>query len=127
MRTPITFLFGFLFLSVTAFAFSESFRVTDRTKVYYGMADAFSAPAVVEASKVMETLPAMKTIKEDSIKKESARWFVLVNEANQQFQKALKSVAKDNSYDLIAETGAVTGPKAITDVTDLVIKATESK
>lgn len=124
MRTPLLAVF-FLGFSALAFSFAETFRVTDRTKVYLGTADAFSTPAVLDASKVMEVLPAMKTIKEDGIKKDSARWFMLMNEASQQFQKVVKAVAKDGNYDLIAEIGAVTGPKAIVDVTDSSIAAAQ--
>ncbi|MBI3820127.1 MAG: hypothetical protein HY286_15645 [Planctomycetes bacterium] len=116
----------FVLSSATLFAFAETYKVTDRTKVYLGSADAFTSPAVVESSKVMEILPAMKTIKDESVKKDSARWFILVNEANQQFQKALKAVAKEHSYDLVAEVGSVTGPKAITDATDLAIAAAKN-
>jgi hypothetical protein len=121
--TAIALAFGFVATSL--FAGEVALKVLDRTKVYHGLADAFSSPAVIEASKVMETLPAMKTIEGEGVKKSSARYFVLLNEANQQFQKAVKAVAKDQGYDLLAEVGAVTGPKTIPNATDQVIKAAE--
>ena len=57
----------------------------------------------------METLPAMKTIEGEGVKKSSARYFVLLNEANQQFQKAVKAVAKDQGYDLWPKSGPSPG------------------
>ena len=99
----------------------EGFRVLDRTKVYHGFADAFAAPAVVEASRVMDVLPATKKIREEKVPKDSARWYVLINEANQQFQRVLRTVAKDGGHDLVAEVGSVTGSKPIPNVTDVAI------
>lgn len=113
--------------AVVAVAFADSYRVIDRTKVYFGCTDAFSSPATVDSTRLMEVLPPVKTIKEDGVKKDSARWFILTNEANQQFQKALKAVAKEKGHDLIAEVGAVTGPRVITDITDAAIKAAAGK
>jgi hypothetical protein len=124
-RSFIAVALAFGFVATSLVAGEAALKVLDRTKVYYGLADAFTAPAVVEAAKVMETLPAMKTIEGEGLKKNSARYFMLLNEANQQFQKAIKAVAKDQSYDLLAEVGAVTGPKAIPNATDQVIKAAE--
>jgi len=102
---------------------ADGFRVLDRAKVYHGYADAFTSPAAVESTRVMDALPAMKKIRDEKVQKDSARWYVLINEANQQFQRALRTVAKEGGYDLIAEVGAVTGSKAIPNVTDLAINA----
>ncbi|MFN0207426.1 MAG: hypothetical protein ACKVS6_14065 [Planctomycetota bacterium] len=127
--TPRTLLAGVFFLTIfafTAYAAADSFKVIDRTKVYFGLADAFVSPAVIESSKVMETIPAIKTIQNDGIKKDTARWFVLMNEANQQFQKAIKSVAKDNGYDLVSEVGSVSGSRTIKNITDSVIAAAKN-
>jgi hypothetical protein len=121
--------FGVLFLSLVAtatLAAADSFKVTDRSKVYHGLSDAFASPAVIESSKVMETLPAIRTLQDDNVKKNSAKWYVLMNEANQQFQKAVKAVAKDGGYDLVAEVGAVSGSRAISNVTDAVITAAKN-
>lgn len=100
-------------------------KVLDRSKVYFGQPDAFTAPAVIEAAKVMETLPAMKAIDSENVKKNSARWFLLMHEASQQFHKALKAVGKDQGYDLIAEVGSVSSGQTIPNATDAVIKAAE--
>jgi hypothetical protein len=120
----IATLFVFLVLAGSiSLAGEGGAKVLDRTKVYHGLPDAFTAPAIVEASKVMDTLPAMKSIESEGVKKSSARWYLLVNEANLQFKKALKSVATDKGYDLIAEVGALSSTQTITNVTDDVIKA----
>jgi hypothetical protein len=125
-RHAVAVVFTFL-LSVAGagWAGEGGARVVDRTKVYYGLPDSFSSPAVIECSKVMDTLPAMKTIDGEGVKKNSARWFLLVNEANQQLHKALKSVGKDQGYDLFAEVGAVTSGQTVPNATDAVIKAAE--
>jgi len=120
---PLAILLAGFFLSAIAMAAAETYRVLDRKKIYYGSPDSFAVPAVLDAKKVMAKLPAMQKIEAESVAKESARWYVLMHEANQQFKKALKSVAKDSGYDLIAESGAVVATKNIADVTDLVLTA----
>ncbi len=111
-----------LLLAGAAWAAAD-YRVVDRSKVYHGLADSFSSPATVVSTRVFDTLPAMKKIEEEKVKRDTARWHVLIKEANEQFQKALKTVSKENEYDLIAEEGAVTGSKAIPNVTDQAIAA----
>ena len=96
----------------------EKYKVSDRAKVYFGFADAFSAPAVVDSARVLESLPPMKRIRDEKVAKESAKWHLLISEANSQFQKVLKSVAKSGGYDLIAEVGSVSGPRAVPNITD---------
>lgn len=125
-RTILTCAFFLVVCTFTVFAAADTFKVIDRTKVYLGLADAFVSPALIESTKVMETIPAIKTIQNDGIKKDTARWFVLMNEANQQFQKAIKSVAKDGGYDLIGEVGSVSGSRTIANITDTVIAAAKN-
>lgn len=101
----------------------EKFKVSDRAKVYFGFVDAFTSPAVVDSARVLESLPPMKRIRDEKVSKESAKWHLLISEANNQFQKVLKNVAKSGGYDLIAEVGSVSGPRAVPNITDDVIAA----
>jgi hypothetical protein len=123
LARPLFAALGSVLLCASAAAALEGYRILDRAKVYHGFADAFTTPAVVDSTKVKDSLPAMKKIREEKIVKESARWYVLINEANQHFQKVLRVVAKEGSYDLIAEVGSISGPKSIPNVTDSAISA----
>jgi hypothetical protein len=96
----------------------EKYKVADRAKVYFGFVDAFTTPAVVDSARVLESLPPMKRIRDEKVTKESAKWHLLISDANNQFQRVLKNVAKSGGYDLIAEVGSVSGPRAVPNITD---------
>lgn len=107
-----------------ALAAAESkFRVTDRAKVYHGYPDAFTTPAVVDSARVLDSLPSMKRIRDEKVVRDTAKWHLLINEANQHFQRLIRTVAKEGGYDLVAEVGFVTGPRAIPNATDAALAA----
>lgn len=122
-RTLPVLVVALLAFGASSMARDVGTKVVDRGKVYHGLADAFAAPAVIEASRVLETIPAMKEIETEGVKKSSARWFVLVAKANQQMQKAIRAVCQEKGYDLVAEVGAISSTATIPDVTEMVIKA----
>ncbi|HET6204412.1 MAG TPA: hypothetical protein VFI25_16595 [Planctomycetota bacterium] len=102
----------------------------ERAKVYHGNPDAFSKPAVVTSLTVFQNIKAYKTIEEEKVTPESARYFLLMKEANEVFRKALTQVAKDEKADLVGEVGAIKAddPKvAVPDVTQKMVKAVEGK
>ena len=133
MKTHVLPLCSFLVLaalSAGAFAAADVKYQVDRAKVYFGNADAFAKPAVVKSLTVFQNIKAYKTIEEEKITPESARYFLLMKEANEVFRNALTQVAKDEKIDLIGEVGSVKAddPKvAVPDLTQKMVKAVEGK
>ncbi len=125
LRIP-TFL---LLAAGVAFAAEAKYQV-ERTKVYHGNPDAFARPAVVKSLTVFQNIKAYKTIEEERISSGSARYFLLLKEANEVFRTAIASVAKDEKVDLIGEVGAIKAedPKlSLADLTQKLVKAVEGK
>ena len=98
----------------------------DKTKVYYGRADSFKKPGTVEKDRVFADISAYKKIKKEGLKRKHPRYWLLLQEANEVFSRALTKVATDGGYDLIAEKGSVKPRrkgKAPPDLTAAAIKA----
>jgi len=97
----------------------------DRAKVYYGNPDAYTKPAVVHAPTVFKHIEAYKKIEQEGIKKDSARYFLLMQEANQAFREAVKKVALQEKVDLVGEKGTVRvveGEAELGDLTQKVVR-----
>ncbi len=92
----------------------------DKKKVYYGNADNFKTPAVIELAKVFSNITEYQDAKKKS--EDDPDYYILLDKANQKFQKALEKAAKDGGYDLVGETGTVkVKGKTIPDITQKVI------
>ena len=123
------FLALFTFAAGAAFAVAAKYQV-DRAKVYHGNPDAFSKPAVVKSLTVFQNIKAYKTIEDEKIKSDSARYFLLLKEANEVFRTALTEVAKAEKVDLIGEVESIKAddPKVVVpDLTEKMVKAVEGK
>jgi len=124
---------AFLVLAVVsagAVAAADVKYQVERGKVYFGNADAFTKPAVVKSLTVFQNIKAWKTIEEEKITPESARYFLLLKEANEVFRDALAKVAKDEKVDLIGEVGSIKADDAkvvVPDLTQKMVKAVEGK
>ncbi|MEE9392277.1 MAG: hypothetical protein V3W41_07205 [Planctomycetota bacterium] len=68
----------------------------------------FKKPAVLSTSTVFDSIAEWKTIKKKKLSDKDAEYHLLLKKANDKFAKALKTVQRDGSYDIIAETGAIT-------------------
>ena len=63
----------------------------------------------------------------EGLKPSDARYHLLMAEASRSFRKALKKLATEKGYDLIAESGAIlVKGKFLIDITKLVIKKVKS-
>ncbi|MGH7150812.1 MAG: hypothetical protein ACREIU_08945 [Planctomycetota bacterium] len=121
---------AFLLLAAgVAFAAEAKYQV-DRAKVYLGNPDAFAKPAVVKSLTVFQNIKAYKAIEEEKVSADSARYFLLLKEANEVFRTGLASVAKEDKVDLIGEVGTIKAddPKiSLPDLTQKLVKAVEGK
>jgi len=86
---------------------AHDFTVTDSSRVYYGKKKHPKTPAHCDADSVWSQIPEYKTIIEDELGPDDARYHLLLKRATKRFQRALKKLSKRDGYDLIAEVGAV--------------------
>lgn len=93
----------------------------DSADVYLGNSNNFRKPAEVDADAVYREIPEYKKILEDDIEPGSTRYELLLNKASKRFKCALRKVARDGSYDLVARSGSVKNAKDVPDVTQDVI------
>ncbi|MFQ5749003.1 MAG: hypothetical protein ACE5H3_06050 [Planctomycetota bacterium] len=109
-------------------AVSDSIDVKiDESKVRYGDVGSFKPKqgqkvGVVRSKEVYLEIPAYQTILKEKIKKGTARYNQLINEATVAFKKALVKVANKGGLALIVEEGGIQGYPT-TDVTRGVIRA----
>ena len=85
----------------------HDYEVTDPSAVYLGSGKHPKSPAVILADKVWAEIPEYKTILEEGLTDEDPRYHLLMRKATKRFEDALVKEAKRESYDLIAEVGAV--------------------
>lgn len=78
--------------------------------------------AVVDSKKIYLEIPAYKTLLKEKVKKGSARYIKLMEEATAVYRATLEKVANKESIKLIVEVGGVSGVKT-TDLTDAIIDA----
>lgn len=81
--------------------------------VYFGDKNLFSAPAVIKRDKVFAEIPAYKTIKKEKLDKRSARYFMLLEQANKEFREKVKETAEKLGYDLVVEKGKIKAEPAM--------------
>ncbi len=78
--------------------------------------------AVINSKKIYLEIPAYKAIVKDKVKKGTARYIKLMEEATALYRATLEKVANKKSIKLIVEVGGVSGVKT-TDLTDAIIAA----
>ena len=85
----------------------HDYEVTDSSAVYLGSGKHPKTPAVISVDRVWAEIPEYKTIIEEGLTDEDPRYHLLMKKASRRFEGALAKEAKRESYDLIAEVGAV--------------------
>ena len=91
--------------------------------IYYGKSDGAKKPAEIIASDVFNEIAEYKKIKEKGLTKDDAEYWVLLNKANDKFNKAVKKAAEDGKYDVVAEKGKQKFDSTPADLTKKVIEA----
>lgn len=91
--------------------------------VYHGKKDGSKKPAEIKALDVFNEIAEYKKIKEKGLTKDDAEYWVLLNKANEKFNKAVKRVAEEEKHDCVAEKGKVKFDSKPVDITKKVIEA----
>jgi hypothetical protein len=97
-----------------------------RKKLYYGDEKKFSRPAVLEAAKVYEKIPAYRSILDRRLTPDDPEYWPLMRKASAAFVKALKSVCSRDGYDLVGELGSIEPSDGEAAVPDITLKVTEA-
>jgi hypothetical protein len=104
---------------------APAYRVSDASLVYLGNPRLFKKPASVSADKVYRAIPEYREILEKNLTDKDVRYHFLMKKASDKFSKAVRDVAKDEGYDLVAGLGAVvpsnTETPAVPEVTTAII------
>ncbi len=86
-------------------------KILNSSQVYYPSlikrGAKYKKPAVLTSATVFDAIPEWKKIKKKKLKKTDAEYHLLLEKANEKFNKALKKVAQDSSYDIMAEVDAI--------------------
>jgi Skp family chaperone for outer membrane proteins len=92
--------------------------------VYFGSASNTTAPASIDEDKVREATPEWQTIKAEGVRKGSARYKILMAEADKRIREAVRDVASTNSKDLVVRSGDVSDAKGkdVIDITNEVVE-----
>ena len=85
----------------------HDFEVVRPADIYYGSGQHPNAPAVIEANKVWAEIPEYKKILEDELTDDDPEYHILMRKATERFEKALKTVAEREKYDMIGEVGSI--------------------
>jgi Skp family chaperone for outer membrane proteins len=91
--------------------------------VYCGAASQTSAPASIDEKRVRDATPEWQTIRSEGVKHGSARYALLVAEADKRIKEAVKAASSDAGKDLVVRSGDVEDAqgKDVADITDQVI------
>lgn len=127
MRTRVIAIVSFLAVFVSSLAWAgtipedEKKVVVTESMVLFGNAQKFSKPATVNSAEVFKNIPAYKQIQSEGLTQKDAKYWILLEQANQAFSKALGEVAKAKGNDLVTETGGITATGVeIPDLTEAV-------
>jgi len=77
------------------------YRVTG--DVYFGDRYQFSKPCVLCRKKIFEKIPEYQTIVHEQLNKNSARYHLLIEQANRVFRSKIKEALEGLGYDLVVE------------------------
>ena len=100
-----------------------SLIVGGASDIYYGKKDGAKKPAEIKAADVFNEIAEYKKIKEKGLTKDDAEYWVLLNKANEKFNKAVKKAAEAGKHDVVAEKGKHKFDSTPVDITKKVIEA----
>lgn len=118
-----------LFLALALVSPSLSAQIeASSDSVLHGSASNCSQPATIDYQKVAKRTPEHGTIRSEGVRKDSARYSLLMAQMKKRIKAACAKVAKENGYDCVVREGDVKDAKgkAVKDLTDDVVDALES-
>ena len=86
---------------------SADIEVLVESQIYHGDPDYARSAACISANEVFLAIPAYRKILDEKIDKSDPRYWLLMEEANRVFRRALRKCERDHGYDLIGELGSI--------------------
>lgn len=86
---------------------SGDIEVLDENQIYHGDPDYARTAGCISANEVFMAIPAYRKIIDEKIDKSDPRYWLLMEEANRIFRRALRRSERDHGYDLIGELGSI--------------------
>jgi hypothetical protein len=83
------------------------YRCDDPSLVYLGNPRLFKKPCAVSTDRVYRAIPEYREILEKNLTEKDVRYHFLMKRASDKFGAAVKDLARDLGYDLVAAPGAV--------------------
>lgn len=99
----------------------DTAKSVEADAVFYGDSRAWEKPAAVDDDSVYRQIEEYKTILDQKLGPDDPKYGVLMSKAREKFRKAVRCVAKDSGYDLVARVGAVRGVENVPVITQDVI------
>ncbi|MBI4583609.1 MAG: hypothetical protein HY717_06275 [Planctomycetes bacterium] len=104
-------------------ALNDKYKVQEE-KIYYGDPKNFHNPAVLDASKIYNEIPAYQKIVQKGLTKNDPEYWPLMQKASNVFVRALKAVCKEKGIDLVGEVSSIScDHDQVPDITEAVIEA----
>ncbi len=120
-------LFGtFVLVALTVGAVAESMSIppesVDDQKIFWGSAGSFEKPGSVDYIAIVSATEAYEQAKQ--VETGTARYWILVNRANETAVRAISAVGRDTDYDLVVAKGYLENldpPIETADITELAL------
>ncbi|MCE9635126.1 MAG: hypothetical protein K8T90_05405 [Planctomycetes bacterium] len=100
---------------------AEQKKSVESEAVFFGDARNWSKPAEVDQDAVFAEISEYKEILDGKIEPSDPKYGVLMTKARKRFMHAVRAVAKDASYDLVAKVGSVKGVESVPVITQDVV------
>ncbi len=84
------------------------YACADASRVYLGNARLFHNPCHVNSSAIYRQIAEYREILERSLSDHDPQYHLLMQKAAKRFNDALKTMARNQGHDLVAETGTIT-------------------
>ena len=114
-------------IALLAGAVSAQVTLKRGAVVFHGSAANTTAPATIDWEKVRGVTVEWQKIEAEGIPEKSAHGKQLIRKMNQRVREAVRSVASDESCDLVVREGDIADDqgRSVSDLTDLVITKVE--
>jgi len=112
-------------IALLLLSYSIPQETIDLQKIFWGDATEFNTPSEIDYTKIVHGTPEYKSIKKNNITQGTAKYWILVSEANDHAVRVISSFGDESNYDLIALKGYLGGldpPIVCDDITKIALK-----
>lgn len=104
----------------TAFA-GDADKSVEASAVFYGDMRSWEKPAALDDDAVYREIPEYQEVCDKKLATDDPKYGILMSKARAKFRRAVRKVAKDKGFDLVARVGSVRGVDDVPVVTQDVV------